>query len=193
MSSATTSLEIQALREAFVYPFCLRLLHGNFTTLNEADGEVFRRLVADATCAISDEQIKRLLTEREWRGRLCAAWFIGLSHRASFLPVIGEMYLASEVVYAGQGYCAALGLIGGVESAHVLRSYLDTYLPLQGRVYNQDWAIGALTHLEGTVPSKYLEPALWRDGNYFHNPADGIQRFSEIVSYLHRHGMIIKK
>jgi hypothetical protein len=43
MSSPTTSLEIPALRDAFVRPLYLRLLHGNFTHLSEADGEGFRR------------------------------------------------------------------------------------------------------------------------------------------------------
>jgi hypothetical protein len=147
----TTSLDIPALRDAFVRPLYLRLLHGNFTHLSEADGDGFRRAAAKAASAISDEQIRRLLTEREWRGRLCAAWFIGLRHRASFIRLIAEMLLASEFCYAGQGYCAALGLIGSDESAGFLRSYLETYLPLRGRIYDQDWAIGALTHLEGVA------------------------------------------
>src|SRR5215831_10885713 len=139
MSSPTTSLEIPALRDAFVRPLYLRLLHGNFARLSEADGEGFRRAAASAASSISDKQIRRLLTEREWRGRLCAAWFIGLSNRVSFIRLIAEMLLASEMGYAGQGYCAALGLIGGDESARFLRSYLEAYLPLRGRIYDQDW------------------------------------------------------
>ena len=66
------------------------------------------------------------------------------------------MLLASEMGYAGQGYCAALGVIGGDESARFLRSYLETYVPLRGRIYDQDWAIGALTHVEGTTPRNTL-------------------------------------
>jgi hypothetical protein len=190
MSSPTTSLEIPVLRDAFVRPFYLRLLHGNCTRLSETDGDIFRRAAASAANAISDEQIRRLLTEREWRGRLCAAWFIGLSKRASFIHLIAAMLLASELVYAAQGYCAALGLIGGDESARVLCSYLETYLPLNGRIYNQDWAIGALAHVEGTPPPEFVEKALWRDGTYFLDPAEGIERFGEIVTYLRQYGII---
>jgi hypothetical protein len=187
MSSPTASLEIHVLRDAFVRPLYLRLLHGNFTHLSEADGEGFRRAAASAASAISDEQIRRLLTERDWRPRLCAAWFTGLSNRTSFIRLIAEMLLASEFCYAGQGYCAALGLIGGDESARVLRSYLETYLPLNGRIYDQDWAVALV---EGAPPPEFVEKALWQDGDYFLDPAKGIEHFSEIVSYLRQYGMI---
>jgi len=182
-------LEMRTLRDTFVCPFYLRLLHGNFTRPRDAAGGSLRPDIAAAASTISDEQIERLLIEREWRGRLCAAWFTGLSKRASFVPSIGELLLASEVVCAGEGYCMALGLIGSEECARLLRSYLEVYLPLNGRVYNQDWAIGALSYIEGSVPPEYLGKELWRDGEYVMDPAEGIEAFAEVVSYLRQYRM----
>lgn len=180
----------KALRDVFVRPFYLQLLHGNFTRADEPDGSGFRHALSNAASAISDDQIEKLLADPEWRGRLCAAWFAGLNKQGSFIPAIGERLLASEMVYAGEGYCMALGLIASDECARLLRSYLNTYLPLNGRVYNQDWAIGALAHIEGSPPPEYLEHALWRDVDYYMDPGEGIKSFSRVVSYLRRHGMI---
>jgi len=105
----------KALRDVFVRPFYLGLLHGNFTRGDELEGSDFRHALSKAANAISNEQIEKLLTDPEWRGRLCAAWFAGLSKQRKFIPIIGERLLASEMVYAGQGYCVALGLIAGDE------------------------------------------------------------------------------
>jgi Family of unknown function (DUF6000) len=186
----TDTLDLRTLRDIFVRPFYLRLLHGNFTRPREADVGGLRQDIATATSAILDEQIERLLNEREWRGRLCAAWFTGLGKRAKFVPSIGELLLASEIVYAGEGYCMALGLIGGEECARLLRSYLKIYLPLAGRVYNQGWAIGALSYIEGAPPAEYLGQELWRDGEYVMHPTEAIGSFSEVVSYLRQYQMI---
>lgn len=190
MNPLTDPLGIRPLQDAFVRPFYLRLLHGNFVYPREGDDGSLRQKIAAAASTISDQQIERLLKEREWRGRLCAAWFTALGKRASFVPLIGELLLASELVYAGQGYCIALGLMGGEDCARLLRSYLKVYLPLNGRVYNQDWAIGALSYMEGGPPAEYLGPELWRDGEYMMDPVEGIDSFGDIVSYLRQYRMI---
>lgn len=39
------------------------------------------------------------------------------------------MLLASELVYAGQGYCFALARLGAEQDAEILTAYLDHYLP----------------------------------------------------------------
>jgi hypothetical protein len=102
MNTPADPLEIPTVRDIFVRPFYLRLLHGNFTRPRAADGGSLAQEIVAAARTISDEQIEKLLDEREWRGRLCAAWFIGLSKRASFVPSIGQLLLASEMVYAGE-------------------------------------------------------------------------------------------
>lgn len=179
-----------ALRNTFVRPFYLSLLHANFRRPDRADGSGIRQAIVNAANTISDEQIERLLIEREWRGRLCAAWFIGLSKRTRFVNLIGKLLLASEMVYSGQGYCVALGLVGGEHCAGLLRSYLNAYLPLNGRVYNQNWAIGALAHIEAVPAPEFLDQALWRHGDYFMDPQNGIEEFSRIISYLYQNHMI---
>jgi hypothetical protein len=182
--------DLFAIRDAFVRPFYLRLPGLNITLLPATEVADFREALLRAARSISDDSIEGLLAEREWRGRLTAAWFVGLTNNSSFVRRIGELLIASEVVYAGTGYCLALGLIGGQEAADYLRSYLDTYLPLNGRVYNQDWAIGALAYLERSAPAKYLEHQLWRNGDYSMDPIKGIETVADLVSYLQSHGMI---
>jgi hypothetical protein len=123
-------------------------------------------------------------------GGLCAGWFVGLSRRVGFVPLLSELLLASEVVYAGQGYCLALAVIGKDECVYSLRAYLDKYLPLNGKVYNQDWAIGALAHIKGEMPSEYLHREMWQDGKFSIDPAEAITDFSKLIFYLRQHGML---
>src|ERR1700753_123816 len=98
-------------------------------------------------------------------GGLPRPGFSGVGIRGKFVSQIGKLLLASEVVYAGHGYCVALALIGGEECISFLRNYLNQYLPLNGRFYDQDWALGALTYVEGRAPPEYLLPELWQDGD----------------------------
>jgi len=180
--------EIEALRDAFVVPFYMKLLHGNFSRASDAG---LQKSLVDTASRVSDQQIERLLAEPEWRGRLCAAWFVGLRKRARFVEAIGERLLASETVYAGQGYCVALGLIANERCAEILRAYLARYLPLRGRFYDQEWAIGALAHVEGAPPQTFLGQSLWQEeGGRGLNPSEGIEDFGALVSYLRQHGMI---
>ncbi len=178
------------LRVRWVLAIYLRLLHANFIREAEEEARGTRQAILAATHGIGDDEIRTLLEEREWRGRLSAGWFVGLGRRANFIPLVAERLLASEMTYSGQGYCLALGLIGGDEARHHLRTYLETYLPLRGRVYDQQWAIGALAHLEGAAPATFLDPYLWCEGDFELDPQAGISSFSRIVEYLRRHGMI---
>jgi hypothetical protein len=177
-----------ALRDAFVRPYYLSLLHGSFTSRDQ-NGSV-RARISEAARTISDEQIGRLLAELEWRGRLCAAWFAGLTKRRSFASPIADLLMASAQVYAGQGYCVALGLLGTDECVGHLRAYLRHYLPLNGRLYDQGWALGALAHIEGDMPAEFLEPRLWSEGNQAIDPEKSVRRFKEISDFLEHHRMI---
>ena len=177
------------LRETFVKPFYLKL-GGNFISSLGGDDELRRRLV-EAARTISDQDLARLLKMREWRGRLMAAWFVGLSRRDSFVEQIAELLLSSDMVYAGQGYCFALGIIGGHSCKLHLRAYLEKYLPFEGRFYDQSWAIGALTYLEGAPPLEFLDPALWTDGTQVIDPWQGGRLFREIVEFIYDHRMVV--
>jgi hypothetical protein len=194
MSDEHTSLTLQlhetrALREKFVSPIYLRLLHANFAR-NEIEGSNDARArIAEAARTISDEEILKLLRTPEWRGRLVAGWCIGLSGRTHFVDEIAELLLASELGYSGQGYCVALGLIGDEKSRMYLRDYLRKYLPLNGRWYDQLWAIGALAKLEGKPPVEFLDPELWIENDGSLNPINGIREFRQLVKFLTVHKM----
>ncbi|MGW0433917.1 DUF6000 family protein [Micromonospora sp. NPDC003197] len=142
------------------------LLSYRVLTLHEQDAaEVGRRLAQDAA-AISDDDL-RVLFEGGWRERITAAWLVGMAHRTTFRPLIAELLLASEVVYAGQGYCFALARFGTHEDAAILISYLDHHLPELDHRYDQPDALGALLHLDarhGTHHAdRYLAPGgLWQ-------------------------------
>ena len=177
-----------ALRDAFVRPFYLSLLHANF--LHKEGSSDLAARISDAGRTISDDQIGRLFGEPDWRGRLCAGWFVGLTKRHRFVQPIANLLIASAQTYAGPGYCVALGLLGTDECARHLHAYLRKYLPLNGRFYDQGWAIGALAHIEGHLPAEFVEPALWSEGEQTIDPAKAIHRFNEISDFLAQHHMI---
>jgi hypothetical protein len=151
-----------------------------------------RAQIVVAARSVSDVEIRTLLSIREWRGRLVAGWLVGLSKRKALVGEIADLLLASEQPYTGQGYCVALGLIGDDKCPNYLRAYLSKYLPLHGRFYDQEWAIGALAHIERNPPEEFLLTELWVDGNRHMNPLQAIQRFSELVDYLNVNQMRIE-
>ena len=191
--------ETRAIREEFVQPIYLSLLHANFARRSvaapfgkpESELATIRTKIVFAARTVSDEQLKRLLSIREWRGRLVVGWLVGLSKRVAFVDEIADILLASETVYAGQGYCVALGLIGDDKCRKHLRAYLSKYLPLRGRFYDQQWAIGALAHIEPEPPEEFLLPDLWVDGDQhmIPPPSQAVQSFSELVDYLNLNKM----
>jgi hypothetical protein len=67
---------------------------------------------------------------------------IGLDRREQCRERIGGLLLASELTHAGQGYCIALALLGTVEDAALLATYLDHYLggPSADTTSNGRWA-----------------------------------------------------
>jgi hypothetical protein len=65
------------------------------------------------------------------------------------------------------------------------------YLPLRGRFYDQTWAIGALTNIEGVPPPEFLDPALWTEGTHALDPWRGIQLFKDIVELTNQHRMML--
>ena len=123
------------------------LLHGNFMRMDKAARTTFLRQLARSARQASDHELATLL-DSEWRSRLTASWLIGFGCREQFRGRIGELLLASELTYAGQGYCLALARFAATADAELLAAYLDTYLPQSGKRYDQPWALGALLHLD---------------------------------------------
>lgn len=183
------------LIEPFVKPIYLSLLHANFTQRSahnpDHDSENERSQILAIANSISDHQIKILSASPEWRGRLVAGWCVGLTRRDAFIDEIAELLLASVNTYSGQGYCVALGLIGGHRCRLHLQNYLSKYLPPNGRIYDQLWAIGALAHIDPLECEPFLASALWVDSKQPLKPTAGIQNFKSLVDYLKIHKMAL--
>ncbi|MFI6014794.1 DUF6000 family protein [Streptomyces sp. NPDC051243] len=166
----------------------LKLLHGNFVTLEAAERADFLRSLAEDAEQITDHELGVLL-DSEWRSRITAAWLIGLSRREKFRGRLGELLLASELTYAGQGYCFALARLGTAKDAELLVAYLDRYLRRPDCRYDQHWALGALQHIDERLRTNHATQftqanGLWeqwaRDG---HNPADEKERIDKLCSF----------
>ncbi|MFJ1936560.1 DUF6000 family protein [Kitasatospora sp. NPDC088160] len=147
----------------------LHLLHGNFARDDESERTPFLQSLSAAAREITDEELGILL-ESEWRSRLTAAWLIGFDRREHFRGVLGDLLLASQLCFAGQGYCIALARFGADEDAQHLTAYLDRYLRRPDCQYDQHWAISALLHIDSRTGSEYaarfLAPGgLWHQWN----------------------------
>lgn len=143
----------------------LKLLHGNFIRLSTLRRSKFTRGLRRDADAISDSDIQVLLSS-EWRSQLTASWLIAASARGDFVGQMGDHLAASQLVYAGQGFCVALGGIGGPEAAARLTEYLELRLPQVKCRYDQPWAMAALLCLDGRAGSdhgaRFLTPGgLW--------------------------------
>ncbi|MEU4162968.1 DUF6000 family protein [Actinoplanes sp. NPDC026670] len=145
----------------------LDLLHGNFISRPDADPAEFISDLKNDAQRISDAELTFLLQIDglpEWRTRLTATWLIGLSQRTRFRESLGELLLESRLCFSGQGYCVALAAFGTQRDAELLTGYLDHYLPQVELRYDQDWALGALLHLDSSLGTHHADRYLAPDG-----------------------------
>lgn len=125
----------------------LKLLGGNFMAMDEAQRALFLQQLAQSARQASDHDLTMLL-DSDWRPRLTASWLIELARHDQFRERIGDLLLASEVTYAGQGYCLALARFATAADGELLTAYLDAYLQQPDKRYDQHWALGALLHVD---------------------------------------------
>ncbi|MFF8401744.1 DUF6000 family protein [Streptomyces sp. NPDC015684] len=147
----------------------LHLLHANFARDDERERTLFLQSLHSAAQTITDEELEVLLGG-EWRSRLTAAWLIAVDRRQHFRDVLGDLLLASQLCYSGQGYCFALARLCTQEDALHLAAYLERYLQQPDRQYDQRWAISALLHIDSRAgsehASRFLAPGgLWHQWN----------------------------
>ncbi|MFF2657367.1 DUF6000 family protein [Kitasatospora sp. NPDC058032] len=147
----------------------LHLLHANFSRDEESERTPFLQSLSAAARKITDEELEILL-ESEWRSRLTAAWLIGFDRREHFRDILGDLLLASQFCFSGQGYCFALAQFGTEEDALHLTAYLDRYLQRPDCQYDQHWAISALLHIDSRTgiehAARFLAPGgLWDQWN----------------------------
>ncbi|MEV0974598.1 DUF6000 family protein [Microtetraspora glauca] len=141
----------------------LKLLHGNFLAMPERERFRFGHELSASARQISDQELS-LLLDGEWRSRLTGAWLIGIDRRTQFHSRLHTMLLDSELVYSGQGYCFAFARFANESAAASLVAYLDRYLPDPTCYYNQDWAMGALLHLDDRLRTDHAARFLAPDG-----------------------------
>ena len=128
-------------------PRYMQLLHGNFIAMDPVQRRPFLQQLGASARQASDDDLAMLL-DSGWRPRLTAAWLIALDRRQQFRPRIGDLLLASEVPFAGQGYCVALARFAAAADAELLAAYLDIYLRQPDKRFDQQWALGALLYLD---------------------------------------------
>jgi hypothetical protein len=140
----------------------LQLLHGNFLGAPTDERQAFVEALAEAAAMATDRELNTLL-DSEWRSRLTAAWLIACDRRTRFRPRLRDLFLASELVYAGQGYCVAFARFGESRDADILSEYLHRYLPQVESHFDQHWAIGALLTIDPARGQEFLGPTgLWQ-------------------------------
>ncbi|MFI0721948.1 DUF6000 family protein [Streptomyces sp. NPDC021224] len=167
----------------------LKLLGGQFARHDVPDKATFLRALVEDAHQITDHELGVLL-DCEWRSRITAAWLIGISRRDQFRERLGTMLLASELVYAGQGYCFALARLGTEQDAEILTAYLDHYLPRDDCQYDQPWALGALLRIDelrgANHAGRFLQPdGLWQQwAKERFDAATQKKRIDELSSYV---------
>lgn len=168
MRRAHEDPELRELMSRYVTPGQrhLLLLGGGLLRMDALEREHFTKSLGHAAGEITPRELSILL-EGGWRGRHTAAWLIAVARRTEFRDRLGELLLASEVCYAGRGYCVALAAFGTPADAALLASYLDHYLRRPDLDYNQPEAIGALLHLDANLgtdtTARFLTPGgLWQ-------------------------------
>lgn len=174
----------------YVLPYYSKLLHANFLRRNGEGDEDFPAFLTLAATSISNAQLTRLFNDENWRTRLTAAWFAGVTRRTSFVTKIARCLAENRGAYDEQGLCFALGLIGGPTAKKALIRYLEAHLPRRSHGGHEEWAVGALAYLEGEAPSRFTDPALWRSPEEGNSPTKAIESFVEIVRYLSSNGVI---
>jgi hypothetical protein len=122
-----------------------RLADPERTALRDAMGAV----VADASLGIAHA----LWSVKEWRCNIMTSWWATVWGWPDAVPGVERLLIPSGLTYAGQGHCVALAGLSTPEAGRVLARYLDTYLPRPDLVYDQGWAISALSIVDENLGS----------------------------------------
>lgn len=144
--------------EKWVMPFYLRVLGPtNYST----------EFLESAKLALDEVQpdiISMLLNERDWRPRLTAGWFAGVKRWEEFTQQIGDLLIASELCYQGEGFCFALARFGSGGAVAHLQQYLDIWLNRPDCCYDQDVALASLQWIDEQCSTSYAMPYLVAGG-----------------------------
>jgi|GEM_PF-1315527 len=183
------------VQKDYVQPLYLHVLGGNF--VNNLPGFNLNRFINSTRYAldnITDKEIIYMYNCGDWREAITASWLGGIGRFSQHLKKIENLLLPSKNCYAGQFHCFALARFNVTDSVRILRSYLDTYLPVGTQEYDQLWAIGALWWLDQRNGTNYAEvylknPENWKVTSYdkvigVKNPERGILHFQKVMEFV---------
>jgi hypothetical protein len=191
------SLTIQQIYKRYVNGLYMTVLHGNVLRTSSEEQAAFMAESRRVLEEITDKDIISMHNCGAWREQLVASWVCGLGIFPQHREHIGELLLKSATCFAGQMHCFALARFADEESARYLVRYLERYLPLENREFDQGWAIGALVwldaHLQCAEAGQFLHPReLWQvhsHGNIVGewDPQEYIRQFDDLMEFVADH------
>ncbi len=176
--------------DKWVKPFYLTNLVYKYCTFESC----FRQIAAE----IDDQLITELLTQRNWRPRITAAYFVAIKRMAHHCDHIGKLLLRSDLCYAGSGYALALARINTPESLDYLKKYLHHYLRRPDLAFDQADVLGAVRHCDQINRTANIDEfrALWADFNAARNAdvpiAEATQWFGQKIEIVNRLAQIVE-
>jgi hypothetical protein len=144
------------LRDRWVKPLYMAVPHDLGTVVP---------LVRSKFDEINADLIRALLAELNWRPRIVGGFLVALDPRADFEELVGKLLLRSDVCYAGESYCLALGRLNTPRALGFLQTYLRYYLRRADLYFDQAAALAAVRYLDqvnGTSHSGEFD-RLWSD------------------------------
>ena len=145
--------------DKWVKPFYLTNLVHKYETFESN----FRPIAEE----IDNQLITDLLTQRNWRPRITAAYFVAIKTMANHTDHIGKLLLRSDLCYAGGGYALALARINTPDSLDYLKKYLQHYLRRPDLEFDQADVLGAVKHCDKLNETTVIDEfrPLWAEFN----------------------------
>ncbi len=172
-----------ALNHSFVVPFYLLILHGNYSSDGFArERDEFVREAKDAWKFINEAVIDWLLDARDWRPRICGAWFCGILKWRKYTARMGELLVARRYGFAGQAYCFAMASFADEASAANLCNYLDMYLGQPEKKCDPEaWAMPALMFIDRQTGSSRAE-AYTKSGGPWERCFEDVNKSVQVIN-----------
>jgi hypothetical protein len=121
------------------------LISGNLLGLDHREVDAFGERLAEDSRTVTTEEL-RLLAQGGWQERITSVWLAGMDLRTELRPLIADMLSTDNEPGPAQGCSFALARFATPDDAVILTDYLDSALQVRG--FGQDWALGALLHID---------------------------------------------
>lgn len=158
-------MKTEDINKKYVEPIIESLITG--TAFKPVEKQLnFKQKIAEIATDTTDDVLKQLLWDNDWRFGLVGAWLIFIKNKIEFTDDICKLLLQGK--YAITGHCYALAKFGTLKCSEHLCRYLEEELPFD-RIPSegyQDTAIYALLYIDNknktAFSGQFLEPGgLW--------------------------------